>query len=70
VLLLTAAVGCGNSPAAPSSPGAPAPQPAETTAVATIKPERRTVRRVIEQPGYVEAFEQTAVYAKIPGYVQ
>jgi RND family efflux transporter MFP subunit len=37
--------------------------------VSVVRPERHTVRRSIEQPGHVEAYEQTAVFAKIAGYV-
>jgi multidrug resistance efflux pump len=29
----------------------------------------RAVKRVVEQPGTVQAFEETALFAKIPGYV-
>jgi len=35
-----------------------------------VKPARHAVRRLVEQPGYVEAYEQTPVYAKIAGYVR
>jgi multidrug efflux pump subunit AcrA (membrane-fusion protein) len=36
-----------------------------------VKPERNTVRYAIEQPGFnIEAFQETALYAKISGYVQ
>jgi HlyD family secretion protein len=69
VVVLTSVAGCSNSPAAPSGAGSEAGQPAPPL-VATVKPERHTVRRVVEQPGYVEAFEQTPVYTKIAGYVQ
>jgi RND family efflux transporter MFP subunit len=37
--------------------------------VTTVKPEKKTMRRVIKQPGTVEAFQETPVYARIPGYV-
>src|SRR5262245_3671588 len=54
----------------------PPPEPAEETSrrtvpkVAVIHPERHTVRRSIERPGYnVEAYQSTPLYAKIPGYV-
>src|SRR5262245_59249418 len=53
-------------------PSAPAPtqqQPADNS-VTTARPERKTIRRTVEQPGYIEAFEQTPIYAKIPGYVE
>jgi RND family efflux transporter MFP subunit len=38
--------------------------------VTTVKPERKAVRRVIEQPGHVAAFEETPVHVKIAGYVR
>jgi len=35
-----------------------------------VNPERKTLNRTIRQPGYVQAFEQTPIFAKIPGYVK
>ena len=35
-----------------------------------MKPERRPVKRVVEQPGTVQAFEETALHAKLPGFVE
>src|SRR4051812_18432646 len=54
---------------------APAPQQAtesmQTPEVTVTAPERKTVRRLIEQPGYnIEAFQQTPLYAKVAGYVR
>src|SRR5262245_32136265 len=68
-LLLPVAGGC-NRPAAapPGDKAAPAANPGTPT-VKTVKPERKTIHRTIEQPGEIQAFEQTPVYAKIPGYV-
>jgi HlyD family secretion protein len=69
-LLLIAAVaafapaGCGKQPA-PS--GAPAPPSGPQVAV--VKPEMRGIKRTVEQPGTVHAFEDTALYAKFTGYV-
>ena len=40
------------------------------TRVETVKPARKTIRRVVEEPGQVEAFEVTPIYAKIAGYVR
>src|SRR5262249_40650411 len=35
-----------------------------------VRPERKTVSRPIEQPGFnIEAFQETALYARISGYV-
>jgi HlyD family secretion protein len=57
------------SPAAPQ-PGPAPPQPAEGPAVTTVRPERKTVRHPIDQPGFnIEAFQETALYAKVSGYV-
>ncbi len=38
--------------------------------VEVVKPERATIRRSTEQPGQIEAFEVTAIYAKVSGYVE
>lgn len=44
--------------------------PSTPPVVKTARPERVTFHRLIEQPARVEAFEETPIYAKIPGYVQ
>ena len=44
------------------SPGLPA--------VTTVHPERQAIRQTVEQPGQIEGFEQTPLYAKVAGYVQ
>jgi RND family efflux transporter MFP subunit len=59
-------IGCGGNPAAAPPQG---PAPAGPTVTVT-RPERKTVRRVIEQPGHIEAFEQTPLFVKIAGYVR
>src|SRR5262249_47953384 len=65
-LVLAATSGCSKPP--PESPTAAAE--AQTPAVTVVKPQRRTVRYPIRQPGYtIEAFQQTPVYAKVAGYV-
>lgn len=58
--------GCNQQPAATSNSAAPAATPA----IAIIKPEQRTIQRIIEQPGTVQPFEETILYPKIPGYVR
>jgi HlyD family secretion protein len=35
----------------------------------TVRPKRKTIRREVAQPAVVEAFERTAIMARIPGYV-
>jgi RND family efflux transporter MFP subunit len=52
----------------------PAPQPKEAAApkprVTVTHPVRRDILHAFSRPGYIEAYEQTPIYAKIPGYVQ
>lgn len=57
--------GC-NNPSPPPTASAPAGGPAVTV----VKPEKRPVTRAVEQPGSVQAFEETVLYPKIPGYVR
>jgi multidrug resistance efflux pump len=63
VLGLVPAAGCHRQPGAAPGAAPAAPQ------VAVVKPEVRPVKRVVEQPGTVQAFEETALFAKVPGYV-
>jgi len=65
---LAAAAGCSRPAASAPAPTGTAPPP--PAAAATVKPERKTLRRVIGQPGQIEAFQRVPVYAKIAGYVQ
>jgi multidrug efflux pump subunit AcrA (membrane-fusion protein) len=52
-----------------------APDDAATTAeapsrpVAVVKPERKTIRREVGQPGRIQAFEHTPIVSRIAGYV-
>jgi RND family efflux transporter MFP subunit len=42
----------------------------ETSKVTVVRPQRKTVRRPIKRPGYnIEAYQSTALYPKISGYV-
>lgn len=52
------------------SPTPAASAPASGPAVSVVKPEKRPVTRAVEQPGSVQAFEETVLYPKIPGYVR
>jgi RND family efflux transporter MFP subunit len=38
--------------------------------VETVRPERHTVRRSVGEPGQLQAFETTALYANVQGYVR
>jgi RND family efflux transporter MFP subunit len=67
--LLSLFTGC-YRPAPPPPATAEAPEK-EFPKVAVIKPQRKTVRRSIKRPGYnIEAYQSTALYAKISGYVR
>src|SRR4029077_3966597 len=71
-LTSTLACGCGRrAPAAGAMPAAsPAMVSATATVVATSRPARQNLAMTVEQPGRVEAFEQTPLFAKISGYVK
>lgn len=66
IVMAAAVAGCTGQPrpAAPAGPTNAAP------AIAIVKPEKRPVKRVIEQPGSVHAFEETVLIPKVPGYVR
>jgi multidrug efflux pump subunit AcrA (membrane-fusion protein) len=64
VLVLVPVTGCNRQPATNHQPAAPA-----GTHVSVVRPEMRQVHRVVEQPGTVEAFEETALFAKLMGYI-
>jgi len=69
-LLLVAilAVGCAPSPIDTATP---ATQDSEAAvAVAVVTPLRTTIQREVSQPGTIEAFEETPVYARVAGYVK
>jgi RND family efflux transporter MFP subunit len=38
--------------------------------VTTVKPQRKTITRQTREPGQIEAFQSTPLYAKIPGFVR
>lgn len=65
LLAAVLAAGCARPPAAP-----PVAVPPTGPAVVVVKPERRAIHRVIEQPGSIEAFEETDLFAKLPGFVR
>jgi HlyD family secretion protein len=61
--------GC-TKPAASLPEDAAKPEPTTATTVKVVHPERKTMTLKIEQPGHVEAFESTPIFAKIAGYVR
>ncbi len=68
-LWLILLAGCQQDAPAPQKsekPGAKAASPA----VRVVRPERKTISRTIEQPGFnIEAFEETRIYPRVSGYV-
>jgi multidrug efflux pump subunit AcrA (membrane-fusion protein) len=65
--VLAGGSGCARiSSAAPNS----AESAAEATSVTTVRPERLVFKRLVEQPGQIMGVEQSALYAKIGGYVE
>jgi RND family efflux transporter MFP subunit len=72
--LATAALGLLSAGCQQSNPGKAdtgvRATPPNSGNVTVVKPQRQTIRRSIEQPGTVEPFERTPVYAKIAGYVR
>src|SRR4051794_8322564 len=51
----------GPNPAPPAAGG--------PVAVTVVRPEKRPIRRVVDQPGRVQAFEETELHVKLPGFV-
>src|SRR5437868_6914147 len=64
LLLPALACGCSKSEPPPTSPISLDP------AVKVVHARPRTVVRTVEQPGVIGAYERTAIYAKVSGYVQ
>lgn len=69
VAMLPLVGGC--HPAPPAANSAPAESQAGSApvTVAVVYPERTSIHREVSEPGYIEAFEETAVFAKVSGYV-
>lgn len=65
VLGLLPAVGCSKPAAPPTGSATPS-----ATEIKVVKLEMRPVKRVVEQPGTVQAFEETALHANLTGYVE
>jgi HlyD family secretion protein len=65
VILLGPTAGCDHSLEGKGGQAAP-----PVTRVEVVRPERHTVRRSVGEPGELQAFETTAIHAKIPGYVK
>jgi HlyD family secretion protein len=62
--LLGTISGCGNTSGEPTGSAS-----SPVVAPATVQPVKQTWRSAIEQPGQIEAFEETLIYANIGGYI-
>jgi HlyD family secretion protein len=65
--------GCGaaaDGPAENNASAATAGGAAPLVRVTPVKPQRKTLVRRVEQPGRIEAFEETPLFAKVTGYVR
>ncbi len=65
-VLLALAVGCNHPPEAAPPPKAPT----DSADSRIVKPERGPVHLTVVEPGYIQAYEETPMYAKVPGYVK
>lgn len=70
VLLTATAILCGCGPTAATSETTSTEPAHGVMRVTPIKPVRKTLVRVTEQPGQIEAFEETAIHAKLAGFVK
>ncbi|HEX4413793.1 MAG TPA: efflux RND transporter periplasmic adaptor subunit, partial [Lacipirellulaceae bacterium] len=64
ILIVVAATGCSKAKLENTAQVSLEPR------VKVEQPERRDIHRTIAQPGAIEPYEQTAIYSKIPGFVQ
>lgn len=63
--------GCGlSATATPASSPSASESSHGVMRVTPIKPARKTLVRTTEQPGQIEAFEETAIHAKLAGFVK
>jgi multidrug efflux pump subunit AcrA (membrane-fusion protein) len=61
--------GCG--PGAPGRARGVSPRTTSTDeGVPLVHPQRKALRRTIEQPGTIRAYEETQLFARVPGYVR
>ena len=65
IVLMALAAGCERPSEGKAGPAA---QPVRSVEI--VHPERHTIRRSVGEPGELEAFETTAIHAKIAGYVK
>lgn len=67
-VLLTSLVLAGCSRTA--SPTGPSAGPAAPATFTVVRPEKRALPKVIEQPGSIQAYESTPLFAKLAGFIK
>lgn len=70
ILLAIAVAGCQHSEQKPQETSSPTQATVALPRVSPVRPERKTLVRRTEQPGELQAFEETPLHAKVSGYVQ
>lgn len=63
-VILVSFTGCGEKNLEHAKPSPTVPE------VSLVKAENRNIIRTVGQPGFVEAYEQTSIFPKIPGYIE
>jgi multidrug efflux pump subunit AcrA (membrane-fusion protein) len=53
-----------------AKPRTVAPSVAQPQVVRLTQPQVRTIKRVVGQPSFVEAYERTSIYPKVTGYIE
>jgi HlyD family secretion protein len=66
MVLLGSVSGCGQPTTAQKDGSTTATAPA---AIAVVHPKRQSLRRVVEQPGAIQAHEESQLFGRIPGFV-
>ncbi len=69
-LLAASFAGCGHTATTSSSPTMTSESAYGAMRVTPITPTRKTLVRTTEQPGQIEAFEETPIHSKIAGFVK
>ena len=64
ILLSTLVSGCRHTAAEAPSSVSSVPE------VHVVKPQRRNLTCTVEQPGFVQAYEETAIYSKVSGFIK
>jgi RND family efflux transporter MFP subunit len=70
LLSLVFLLGCNRSPSPAPQAATPSEEEKKTPVVHVVRPERTVLHCEVSQPGAIQAFEETPVFAKIAGYVK